>query len=198
MALNRSSSALSKLLHLAARKSSKRRRNENPSAQYSVLEPRQLLATIPGQVLINEIMYHPSSQNDLEEFVELHNTTDAAVNLEQWELKSGVRFTFPDATIGAGEYLVVAADLAAFQARYPTVTNVVGGWSGRLSNSTEKVELVNACWRLPLMKSPTPMKAIGHYESSGHWTIGHRGWDWQSDHDGGGLVVGIATGFAAQ
>ena len=185
MSLNRSASALSKFIRLTSGKSSKRRKTDNPSAQYSVLEPRQLLATIPGQVLINEIMYHPSSQNDSEEFIELHNTTDTAVNLSEWEFKSAVRFTFPDATIGAGEYLVVAADLAAFEALYPTVTNVVGGWSGRLSNHTEKIELVNAA-------GDTIDEVT--YADEGDWSLrvvgpldnGHRGWDWQSDHDGGG------------
>ena len=190
MALNRSASALSKSLRQAARKTSKRRKINNPSTQYSVLEPRKLLASaaIPGQVLINEIMYHPSSQNDLEEFVELHNTTDAAVNLGQWELESAVRFTFPDVTIGAGEYLVVAADLAAFEARYPTVTNVVGGWSGRLSNSTETIELVDAA-------GDTIDEVT--YADEGDWSLrvvgpldfGHRGWEWQSDHDGFGLSL---------
>ena len=190
VAFNHSASALLNLLCLAARKISKRRKMNNPSTQYSVLEPRKLLAsaTIPGQVLINEIMYHPSTENDLEEFVELHNTTDAAVNLSQWEFKSAVQYTFPAATINAGEYLVVAADVAAFQARYPTVTNVIGGWSGRLSNHTEKVELVNAA-------GDTIDEVT--YADEGDWSLrvvgpldfGHRGWEWQSDHDGGGLSL---------
>ena len=185
MALNRSALALVKSFRLTAGKTSKRRKSGNLNSQYSILEPRQLLATISGQVLINEIMYHPSSQNDLEEFVELHNTSDVAVELGQWELQSAVRYTFPAATIGPGEYLVVAADLAAFQTRYPTVTNVIGGWSGRLSNHTEKVELVDAA-------GDTIDEVT--YADEGDWSqrvigpldFGHRGWDWQSDHDGFG------------
>ena len=43
-----------------------------------------------------------------------------------------------------GDYLVVAADVAAFQAKYPGVVNVVGGWTGQLSNSGEDVELEDA------------------------------------------------------
>ena len=46
MALDRFASALSKSLRLASRKTLRPRKNNNPTTQYSVLEPRQLLAAI--------------------------------------------------------------------------------------------------------------------------------------------------------
>ena len=46
MALNRSALALSQSLGLVSPKALRRRKNNNPTTQYSVLEPRQLLATI--------------------------------------------------------------------------------------------------------------------------------------------------------
>jgi len=38
----------------------------------------------------------------------------------------------------------VAANLTAFKAKYPTVANVVGGWTGELANTGETIELVDA------------------------------------------------------
>ncbi len=103
------------------------------------LECRHVLS-----VVISEIMFHPDSGDAGDEFVELLNTGAAPVDLTGWRFSDGVDFTFAGGTLNAGEYLVVAANLATFQAAYPAVTNVVGGWSGRLSNSGETVTLVNA------------------------------------------------------
>jgi hypothetical protein len=103
------------------------------------LEPRHVLS-----VVISEIMFHPDSGDVGDEYIELLNQGTQAVDLAGWKLNNGVDFTFASGTLGAGQYLVVAANLAEFQANYPTVTNVVGDWSGRLSNSGERVTLVDA------------------------------------------------------
>jgi len=84
-------------------------------------------------VRINEIMYQPATENSAEEYVELYNTGAITLDLTGWKLK-GTGFTFPSVTLAGGAYLVVAADLPAFHAKYPTVANVVGGWS-KLSKS---------------------------------------------------------------
>ena len=46
-----------------------------------------------GQVVINEILYHPQSENPLEEFIELYNRGTNAVNLSGWRFAGGVSFT---------------------------------------------------------------------------------------------------------
>src|ERR1041384_5051158 len=80
-------------------------------------------------VVINEIMYHPSSQNPREEYIELFNRAATNVNLSGWQLKGGVSFTFPTNTfIRANDYLVASAHRQSFQAKYPGVTNVIGDW----------------------------------------------------------------------
>src|SRR5436190_23022269 len=105
-----------------------------------MLEARQLLA---ADVVISEIMFHPSSSDDGQEYVELYNKGDATANLTGWKFDNGVDFTFGASSLNPGSYLVVAANLAKFTAKYPGVSNVVGGWTGSLSNSGEQLELID-------------------------------------------------------
>lgn len=97
-----------------------------------------------ADVVINEVMYHPSSENVLEEYIELFNRGSVPVDLSGWKFTKGVDYTFGNVVIAPGSYLVAAADLAAFQAKYPGVANVVGNWTGTLRNSGEEIELENA------------------------------------------------------
>ena len=137
-------------------------------------------------VVVSEIMYHPSSENSAEEYVELYNNGGAPVTLTGWQFTSGVTFTFPAASIPAGGYLVVAANAAAFTLKYPTVTNYVAGWIGQLSNSSNTITLKDAL--------AVTMDTMD-YTDDGDWgqrrrqdppDYGHRGWVWGSDADGGG------------
>src|SRR5258706_3711729 len=105
-----------------------------------MLEARQLLA---ADVVISEIMFHPSSGDDGQEYIELFNRGDATANLTGWKIDQGVDFTFSGGALDPGNYLVVAANLAKFNAKYPGVSNVVGNWQGSLSNSGEQIELID-------------------------------------------------------
>ena len=101
-------------------------------------------AVVRAEVVISEIMYHPSSENPAEEYLELYNSGVSPVPLTGWQLTSGVTFTFPTVSIPQGGYLVVAANAAAFSAKYPAVTNFVAGWTGQLSNSSNTITLDDA------------------------------------------------------
>ena len=136
--------------------------------------------------MINEVMYHPSSEDVGEEFIELYNRSDVSVNLQNWRLSSGVGFTFENVVLGAGEFLVVAADVAKFSAKYGDVgAQVVGGWEGQLSNSGETIDLRDG--------SDLLVDDVS-YADEGDWAErvvgatdrGHEGWDWFGLHDGGG------------
>src|ERR1051325_4681516 len=110
------------------------------------LESRLMLA---ADVVIDEIMYHaanaatPGQAAIGEEYIEIYNKGNASANLSGWKFDHGVDYTFGGGTLAAGGYLVVAADLAKFTAKYPGVSNVVGPWTGRLSNSGEEIRLVD-------------------------------------------------------
>jgi hypothetical protein len=164
---------------------SRARRKQRRSTRWGwheVLEARHLLA---AELAINEIMYHPLSGQDRDEWIELYNYGDAAANLLGYRLVNGVDFEFPDVTVGAGEYLVVAADVDAFRALYPEVTAVVGNWTGRLSNRSEDVELADEAGNL---------LDRAKYADSGDWAARRRetdpfgvpSWTWQAGHDGEG------------
>jgi len=86
-----------------------------------------------SSVIINEIYYNAPSGNDAEQWVELFNKSAAPVDLTAWHLH-GAGFTFSNITIAAGGYLVLAADLPTFAAKYPAVANVVGSFGGGLKS----------------------------------------------------------------
>jgi CotH kinase protein/Lamin Tail Domain len=99
-----------------------------------------------GTVVINEIMYHPDSDiyDASWEYIELHNTSDLAVDLGGYFFISGITYTFPTETIlPASGYLVVAADADEVRNRY-SISNVVGNFSGRLSDGGERITLLSA------------------------------------------------------
>lgn len=99
------------------------------------LEDRRLLA-----VVINEIHYNPADNTSLEEFVELHNTGPAAVNVSGWAFTDGIAFTFPTgAQIPAGGYAVVAQNPATILSKFGVTA--VGAYSGNLSSDGETIEL---------------------------------------------------------
>ncbi len=145
-----------------------------------------------SSILLNEIMYHPASEDAREEFLELWNRGSTSVNLRDWQFASGVHWTFPDIELEAGEYLVIAADTERFRALYPDVARVLGNWEGRLSNQGEKLQLLDAGGRV--------VHEV-RYSDDGDWSMrvrapvdyGHRGWIWQSPADGGGSSLELVN-----
>ncbi len=115
-----------------------------------------------GNLAITEVNYNPHDallafgeldvDNDEFEFIELQNISGADIDLTGVQLVEslvdtdveGVVFTFPIATLSPGEYVLVVEDLLAFQSRYGTGLNVVGEWSGELSNGGEQLTLLAA------------------------------------------------------
>jgi hypothetical protein len=106
-----------------------------------------------GPVVINEIMYNPPSGNQKEEYIELHNITGALVTLYRydkstpWKFTDGIDYTFssgPVVTIPAYGYLMVVKNVTAFTVKYggmPPGVQVLIGYSGRLSNAGERLQI---------------------------------------------------------
>ncbi|MDP4625672.1 MAG: lamin tail domain-containing protein [Akkermansiaceae bacterium] len=108
-------------------------------------------------IIINEIMYHPVDgvggiDTTSTEFIELHNPTNADVDLSGWRLKKDSDFTFASGTnLPAFGYLVVAffdpvADptaLATLRSTYgmSNSVQVVGPYTPKLANNTHRLEL---------------------------------------------------------
>lgn len=126
-------------------------------------------ASFAGKVVLSEIMYHPAPEmpEDVRaEWIELHNKDTLPVNLNGWQLTKGIHYTFTNVSIPAGGYLVVAANVAAFKTQYPSVTNVVGDWVGRLSNNGDEIHLRTALGEL--------IETVA-YASQGDWATRLRG-----------------------
>jgi hypothetical protein len=152
--------------------------------------PGRSNSSVPISVVITEIMYHPyhpvpGAEDTRQEYIELFNHGSELVNLSGWRISNGVDYVFPDVTLGAGQYLVVAADVDIFKAMYPSVNNVIGGWVGRLSNKGEAIEILD--------DAGVRINGV-RYADEGDWAVrelgpldlGQRGWIWASEHDGGG------------
>lgn len=115
----------------------------------------------PTDIQITEINFNPHQPTDAEstllpdvgnddfEFIEISNTNLAAdINLAGMEFVNGVEYTFGNVVLEAGESAVVVEDIEAFEARYGDSVNVIGQWSGGLSNNGETVELADGAGNL--------------------------------------------------
>jgi hypothetical protein len=112
-----------------------------------------------GTVVISEVMYHPTAPNeqissDDLEFIEIYNSTNIEVDLTNWQLDDGVNFQFGGVMLESKSALAVlpfdpsdplnSSRLADFLAFYslPNADSLIGGYSGKLDNSGERVALL--------------------------------------------------------
>jgi hypothetical protein len=101
-------------------------------------------APLPRPVVINEIMYHPISELEDDEYVELYNRAATNISLANWKLKDGISFTFPtNAVIPTGGYVVVGKNLTNLLEKYSQLnrTNAFGDFSGALKHGGERIAL---------------------------------------------------------
>lgn len=118
------------------------------------------------------------AQENPEEWIELYNRGTDPVDLTGWRLRDGVRFNFADETVlGPGEYLVIANDHAALQAKYPDA-NIAGSFSGVLSDRDDRLRLYDAAGNLA--------DDVHYYE----------GGSWSELADGGGVSLELMNPFA--
>jgi len=139
---------------------------DNPATVVQFRQGTGLSNAAPGvgPVVISEIMFYPpdigGQANTDGEFIELHNPTAYAVTLydqlfptNAWRVRDGITFDFPlGLSIPAGGYLLLVsfdpvvnpAKLATFRTTYnvPESIQVIGPYSGKLSDAGESVEIL--------------------------------------------------------
>ncbi|HXG49566.1 MAG TPA: lamin tail domain-containing protein, partial [Methylomirabilota bacterium] len=175
-----------------------------------------LAATFDGRgqdVLISEIMYHPSSESPLEEYIELWNVGATNVNVSGWRLTGGIEFTLPaNTTIAAGRHLVIAANRARFQAKYPGAGPVVGDFAvvrvidaWEIPGTNYVNILSNRRNRITLEDATSNVVDSVTYADEGDWATRqrglpspgagspNRGWTWYAPHDGLGRSLELVN-----
>jgi len=87
------------------------------------------------------------------EFIELHNPTDAAIDLTHWRIRGGASYDFDEGTmIDAGETFVIiqfnpenvnnANRVSAFRTHYGIGNvRILGGYGGQLSSNGDRLQL---------------------------------------------------------
>ena len=117
-------------------------------------------------LFITEIMYNPPatevfSGNQLE-FIELKNVGSTELDLSGVQFTDGIQFTFRIGTrLDPGAFVVLVGDSNAFSQSYPGV-QIDGVYSGRLSNSGERLTLSHAVG--------TPIFSVRYYDTE-PWPI---------------------------
>ena len=113
-----------------------------------------------ADIVINEIMYKPPDTQGKGEYVELFNRGKQTVNLSDWVLTGGIDFIFPPNTkLKAGEYLVIAADAGLLRSFHGAI-NVLGNFTGKLSNDGDLLRLLDEKGNLV---------DVVDYETGGDW-----------------------------
>jgi len=107
------------------------------------------VGSVAESLRISELMYHPgqtgSPLDPNAEYLELTNVGTRAINLNQVRLTQGVEFLFPDVVLLPNDYVLVVKDRDAFAFHHDaSLAVVLGSYTGRLSNSGERIELVDA------------------------------------------------------
>ncbi len=109
-----------------------------------------------GNLVVSEIMYHPSNPSESEiaagftnddafEYLELANIGTSPIDLLGVSATDGIAFHFTDSHILApGETALLVSNEAAFHERYGAEIEVAGVYAGNLRNSGESLALVSA------------------------------------------------------
>jgi hypothetical protein len=97
-----------------------------------------------NNVIITEIMYNNPGADDYE-FIEFYNKGATPVQLENWTITKAINYTFPNYTLNAGEYVVVALNEGLFETAFGgDVLDWNEASSNVLNNTGESIVLNDA------------------------------------------------------
>lgn len=95
-----------------------------------------------AQIVITEVMFNPPEAGiDTLEYIELYNNGNETINLSGYQFTQGVRHTFGQLEVNAGEYIVLAIDSTAMKNIY-NITAYQWEEDG-LRNGGESITLVD-------------------------------------------------------
>jgi len=97
----------------------------------------------PPDLVFSEIMYHPITEDDRDEYVEIYNRGAAGVHLAGFRVRRGISLTFPKgAKIPPRGYVLIAKDPGRIAERYGVPRRTVfGPYKGTLSDAGETIRL---------------------------------------------------------
>ncbi len=104
---------------------------------------------VPPKVVISELMYHAVLDEgpvEDQEFFEIANRTDAAVEIGGWKVGGTLTFIFPTKlTLAARQHVVVAKNPAKIAATWGlNVADIQGPYTGQLDNGPARLVLIDA------------------------------------------------------
>jgi len=125
--------------------------------EWSALNQALFSVRVPSLV-ITELHYHPGASTEAEqaagfsnaddfEFIELFNAGPGTIDLNGMAFVDGIEFDFTDAAIhllAPEQAVLVVKNQEAFSLRYGSDLPIAGEYSGRLSNSGERIEFRDA------------------------------------------------------
>ncbi len=124
----------------------------NPSEALSFTANFEYDGATINPVVINEINYRSHPSRDTEDWIELYNRTDSAVDISGWIFKDSEdihSFVIPGSTVLASDgYLVLCRDVFAFLTYFPSITNYVGNFNFGLGADGEFIRLYNSTSQL--------------------------------------------------
>ncbi|HUS34822.1 MAG TPA: lamin tail domain-containing protein [Verrucomicrobiae bacterium] len=103
------------------------------------------LTITSNELVVSELNFLPANR-DGSEFLELHNISDAAINLRGARFSLGIAFQFAtnrDEILAPGHRLVLVKDLFRFQRHYGLDVNVAGIYGGGLSSTGEQLAFLD-------------------------------------------------------
>jgi len=133
------------------------------------LEPVSQGAIPKTRLWITEIQYRAPDDLDSDDWVEIHNPGDQAVNLEGWTVRDesdSVACVLPPVVLEPGGYRVMARSLVKFQWAYPDAKDPIAALNFGLGNGGDVVRLYDPegvpVVRIPYGdEAPWPVSADG-------------------------------------
>lgn len=119
--------------------------NSSQSNLTAVFQPGN---AISSEVVINEVNYNSLVAVNPEDWVELYNNTNNAIDLSGWQFRDEEDihiFSIPNGTtLAADDYVVLCRDTTLFKNIFPAVDNIIGNIGYGFSGGGELLRLLNS------------------------------------------------------